>query len=444
MGGRGAGQEQDGGGGRRHDARAGDDATHAGHTVRRCARTGGRPGRRACCWSCWARSWARRHRPRRTPSSSVPTRPRAPCSTGCPTSSGSRSTSTCCRSPTGSTCSPRTAASSRPRRPPATRTCWSPSRTRSPQARSPWRGGWCPRTGTRSPGASRSPSVRPRRGRRPSRRSGAPRSVSVALSVSRWPAYTGLLLAVGLVWFLAFLLPPQLDGRAGVLRRMRRARPPGRRRLGGCLAGRAAPRRAVRARHRVRDPARGGDPRLAAAPGARRDGRDRGGARRRRAHPRRGRLGGGARVAGAGGPGRSLGRDGAPAPQRPRRRLPPRGGRDLARRARRPPHAAAGDLQPLGRGRPRRARLLDRRGVRARRPRARPGPCWPGSWSAAGGDSSSPATGGCWSPRWPSSRWPSASRRTTAVGSCRGTPARAGPWRGRSAPRRRSSSPSCS
>ena len=50
---------------------------------------------------------------------------------------------------------------------------------------------------------------------------GAPRSVSVALSLSRWPAYTGLLLAVGLVWFLTFLLPPQLDGRAGVLRRMR-------------------------------------------------------------------------------------------------------------------------------------------------------------------------------------------------------------------------------
>jgi copper transport protein len=51
---------------------------------------------------------------------------------------------------------------------------------------------------------------------------GPPGSVSVALSLSRWPAYGGLLLAVGLVWFLAFLLPPQLDGRAGVLRRMRR------------------------------------------------------------------------------------------------------------------------------------------------------------------------------------------------------------------------------
>ncbi len=51
---------------------------------------------------------------------------------------------------------------------------------------------------------------------------GAPRSVEVALSVSRWPAYAGLLLAVGLVWFLAFLLPPQLDGRAEVLRRLRR------------------------------------------------------------------------------------------------------------------------------------------------------------------------------------------------------------------------------
>lgn len=51
---------------------------------------------------------------------------------------------------------------------------------------------------------------------------GAPRSVSFALSVSRWPAYAGLLLAVGLVWFLAFLLPPQLDSHAGVLRRVRR------------------------------------------------------------------------------------------------------------------------------------------------------------------------------------------------------------------------------
>jgi copper transport protein len=51
---------------------------------------------------------------------------------------------------------------------------------------------------------------------------GAPRSVSVALSLSRWPAYAGLLLAVGLVWFMAYLLPPPLDDRAGVVRRLQR------------------------------------------------------------------------------------------------------------------------------------------------------------------------------------------------------------------------------
>jgi len=51
---------------------------------------------------------------------------------------------------------------------------------------------------------------------------GAPRSVSVALSLSRWPAYVGLLLAAGLVWFLAFLLPAQLDPRGGVVARLRR------------------------------------------------------------------------------------------------------------------------------------------------------------------------------------------------------------------------------
>jgi copper transport protein len=51
---------------------------------------------------------------------------------------------------------------------------------------------------------------------------GAPGSVSLALSLSRWAAYTGLLLAVGLVWFLGFLLPPQLDVRAGVVGRLRR------------------------------------------------------------------------------------------------------------------------------------------------------------------------------------------------------------------------------
>jgi copper transport protein len=50
--------------------------------------------------------------------------------------------------------------------------------------------------------------------------SGTPRAVSVALSLSRWPAYAGLLVAVGLVWFVALLLPPQLDRHSGVVRRM--------------------------------------------------------------------------------------------------------------------------------------------------------------------------------------------------------------------------------
>jgi copper transport protein len=50
---------------------------------------------------------------------------------------------------------------------------------------------------------------------------GAPRSVSVALSLSRWPAYVGLLLATGLVWFLALVVPPEIDPRAGVRRRLR-------------------------------------------------------------------------------------------------------------------------------------------------------------------------------------------------------------------------------
>ena len=35
--------------------------------------------------------------------------------------------------------------------------------------------------------------------------------IAVALSLSRWPAYAGLLLAVGLVWFATLLLPPGLD-----------------------------------------------------------------------------------------------------------------------------------------------------------------------------------------------------------------------------------------
>jgi copper transport protein len=50
---------------------------------------------------------------------------------------------------------------------------------------------------------------------------GAPRSVSIALSLSRWPAYVGLLLAAGLVWFLALVVPPEIDSRAGVRTRLR-------------------------------------------------------------------------------------------------------------------------------------------------------------------------------------------------------------------------------
>ena len=50
----------------------------------------------------------------------------------------------------------------------------------------------------------------------------APRAVSVALSLVRWPSYVGLLLAVGLIWFLVLVVPAQLDASAGVRRRLRR------------------------------------------------------------------------------------------------------------------------------------------------------------------------------------------------------------------------------
>jgi copper transport protein len=40
---------------------------------------------------------------------------------------------------------------------------------------------------------------------------GSSDDVPIALSLSRWPAYAGLLLAVGLVWFLTLLLPQGLD-----------------------------------------------------------------------------------------------------------------------------------------------------------------------------------------------------------------------------------------
>lgn len=46
--------------------------------------------------------------------------------------------------------------------------------------------------------------------------------VPVALSLSRWPAYAGLLLAVGLVWFATILLPSGLDKLDRAWRRLRR------------------------------------------------------------------------------------------------------------------------------------------------------------------------------------------------------------------------------
>jgi copper transport protein len=49
----------------------------------------------------------------------------------------------------------------------------------------------------------------------------APRAVSVALSLSRWPAYVGLLLAVGLVWFVGLVVPPEIDRGTAVFRRLR-------------------------------------------------------------------------------------------------------------------------------------------------------------------------------------------------------------------------------
>jgi copper transport protein len=45
--------------------------------------------------------------------------------------------------------------------------------------------------------------------------------VPVALSLSRWPAYTGLLLAVGLVWFATMTLPAGLDETDRARRRLR-------------------------------------------------------------------------------------------------------------------------------------------------------------------------------------------------------------------------------
>jgi copper transport protein len=51
----------------------------------------------------------------------------------------------------------------------------------------------------------------------------SPRSLTMALSLSRWPAYAGLLVAVGLVWFLALVVPPEIDAGAGVRERLRTA-----------------------------------------------------------------------------------------------------------------------------------------------------------------------------------------------------------------------------
>jgi copper transport protein len=49
----------------------------------------------------------------------------------------------------------------------------------------------------------------------------SPASLTFALGLSRWPAYTGLLLAVGLVWFLALMVPGEIDTGAGVRERLR-------------------------------------------------------------------------------------------------------------------------------------------------------------------------------------------------------------------------------
>jgi copper transport protein len=50
---------------------------------------------------------------------------------------------------------------------------------------------------------------------------GAGDDVPLALNASRWPAYAGLLMGVGLVWFAALLLPVGLDKHARVGRRLR-------------------------------------------------------------------------------------------------------------------------------------------------------------------------------------------------------------------------------
>ena len=61
--------------------------------------------------------------------------------------------------------------------------------------------------------------------------------VPVALSLSRWPAYAGLLLAVGLVWFATMLLPSGLDKLDRAWRRLLRVGAPRRWRVGDGLAG---------------------------------------------------------------------------------------------------------------------------------------------------------------------------------------------------------------
>ena len=75
--------------------------------------------------------------------------------------------------------------------------------------------------------------------------------VPVALSLSRWPAYAGLLLAVGLVWFATLLLPAGLDRLDRAWRRLRRVGAPRRGGRGGGLAGRAPADGALPARHRA-------------------------------------------------------------------------------------------------------------------------------------------------------------------------------------------------
>ena len=75
--------------------------------------------------------------------------------------------------------------------------------------------------------------------------------VPVALSLSRWPAYAGLLLAVGLVWFATMLLPSGLDKLDRAWRRLVRAARLAAGVVGHGLAGGGTADGALPARHRA-------------------------------------------------------------------------------------------------------------------------------------------------------------------------------------------------